>query len=1107
MQISTFCLSWKSNPRFKKLIKVIKLTTLLIFISLMHVSAASIAQRIQLNKKNIAFEKLFKELEKQTGYTILYTNSAIKDLPNVDIEINDATIDEVLNKCFENKPLEYFKHDNSIVIRRKETTVINNAQQIKANNELIQGKVTDQRGDPLVGVTIREVGTNYGWTTDAKGEFTALIVTKGGKLQFSFIGFVTQEVLINNIKSPLLIVLKEDIGKLDAVQVIAYGQTTKRVNTGDQTTITAKEIEKYPVNNVLSVLQGTVPGMVITQNSGMPGSTYSVNIRGQNGRSTGTEPFYVVDGVPYEGGSFGSQRSTLGRTANSSYNSLSFINPLDIESINVLKDADATAIYGSRAANGVLLITTKKGKAGAPKFDINVYQGISRAQSIPELLSTREYLQMRREAKRNNNNQAIFPTDNDINGKYDTTRYSNYPKIFMGGTGHTTNAQASVSGGNDNVQYLVSGNYRQISNIQEIIGGTDKTASVHFNINSTSLNKKFNVGFTGGYTYNWNNIPNVDLASNATLAPNSPDFLQTDGSINNPGGIFNGNPYYSRNLIGKMSAANLTSSLVLAYKLFDGFSLQATMGYNRQNVNEFNGLPLSASAPSPFVTTASSTFTYNTNTYWSVEPQAVYTRNILKGVLTATVGSSLQKRTLETLPLAVTGYASDLLIESPTAGTLIKSNTAYAYETYKFNAGFGRLNYIWDDKYIVNVSGRYDGSSRFGADRQFHLFGSVGGAWVFSAENFVKDNLKFISFGKLRASYGVTGNDQIPYNQYLENYFSSTFPYQGIPGLFPGNIANPQLSWESTAKKNFGAELQFFNGRIGIEGNYYINLTSDILANNPASTVTGFSGVYQNMPIKIQNKGFDLTLNTVNIASSRFRWSSTFLFTRQRNKLKEYPGLPPAQSRFLNNAINAVNVFISAGVDPQTGLYQFVNNAGGVTSTPVQGLDDTKLIDLNPDFFGAVSNTFTYKGFSLSFLVRYVNQIGSNAFGQTAGFPVGILPSNWPRYVLNRWQKPGDVTTVARYSTGFGDFTSNNAATRSDLAFGDASYMRLQNASIGYQFPFQAVQKWHMQNLRIYAQGENLLTISKYGTYDPENQSSLRMAPLRTITVGMQITL
>ena len=1106
MQNSTFWQSWKSNPRFKKLIRVIKLTTLLIFVTLMHVNAASNAQRIKLSEKNIAFKRLFKELERQTGYTILYTNSAVKDLPGVDIEISDATIDDVLNKCFANRPLEYFKHDNSIVIRRKETAVTNPNPQFKAN-ELIQGKVTDQRGDPLMGVTIREVGTNYGWTTNTKGEFSALVVTKGGKLQFSFIGFVTQEISVNDVRSPLLIVMKEDIGNLDAVQVIAYGQTTRRLNTGDQTTVSAKEIEKYPVNNVLSVLQGTVPGMVITQSSGMPGSTYSVNIRGQNGRSTGTEPFYVVDGVPYEGGSFGSQRATLGTTANSSYNSLSFINPLDIESINVLKDADATAIYGSRAANGVVLITTKKGKAGAPKFDINIYQGISKAQSIPELLNTREYLQMRREAKRNNGNQAILPTDNDINGKFDTTRYSNYPEIFMGGTGHTTNAQATVSGGNDNVQYLVSGNYRQISNIQEIIGGSDKIASVHFNINSTSLNRKFNVGLTGGYTSNWNNIPGIDLAGSAILAPNSPEFLQADGSVNNPGGIFNENPYYLRNKVGKMTAANLTSSLLLSYKLFDGFSLQATMGYNRQNVNEFNGSPLSSSAPSSFSNTASSTFTYNTNTYWSVEPQAVYTKNILKGVLSATVGSSLQKRTIESLPLVVTGYASDLLIQSPTAGTLIKSNSAYSYETYKFNAGFGRLNYVWDEKYIVNVSGRYDGSSRFGADRQFHLFGSIGGAWIFSAEGFIKDNLKFISFGKLRATYGVTGNDQIPYNQYLENYYSSSFPYQGIPGLFPGNIANPQLSWESTAKKNFGADLQFFNGRIGLDANYYINLTSNILANNPVSTVTGFAAVYQNMPIKIQNKGFDLTLNTVNITNATFRWSSTFLFTRQRNKLKQYPGLTPAQSRFLNNAINAATVYQSAGVDPQTGLYQFISSTGGVTSTPVQGIDDTKLIDLNPNFFGAVSNTFTYNGFSLSFLIRYVNQIGSNAFGQTAGLPVGILPVNWPRYVLNRWQKPGDITNVARYSSGFGDFTSNVAATRSDLAFGDASYMRLQNASLGYQFPFQMVQKWHMQNLRVYAQGENLLTISKYGTYDPENQSSMRIAPLRTITVGMQITL
>ena len=423
--------------------------------------------------------------------------------------------------------------------------------------------------------------------------------------------------LVKNIKQGITITLKQDIGKLDEIQIIAYGQTTKRFNTGDQTTVTAKQIENYPVSNVLSVLQGTVPGMVVSQSSGQAGSTYSVLIRGQNGLTTSSDPLYVIDGVPFNGGAFSSQKSNLLGSNNRAYDALNLINPLDIESINVLKDADATAIYGSRGANGVILITTKKGKAGDAKIDVNVFSGFSEVPSLNPLLNTQQYLDLRHEAKKNDNS-PIGTTDYDLNGTWDTTRYTNYPKLFLGGQGHNTNAQVSISGGANNVSYLVSGNFRRQSNAQELIGGREQESSVHFSLNSSSSNKRFNMTFSGGYTNSDNNIPAADLTGSAfSLAPNSPELFKPDGSLNFENNTFS-NPLSPSKLIARTALTNLTSSLQVSYLIAKGLTAQTTVGYNKQGLNEFLANTLASISPSLIALglKGSANYTYANKSYW-----------------------------------------------------------------------------------------------------------------------------------------------------------------------------------------------------------------------------------------------------------------------------------------------------------------------------------------------------------------------------------------------------------------------------------------------------------------------------------------------------------
>jgi TonB-linked SusC/RagA family outer membrane protein len=1095
-----------------KFFLVMRLTTLGILLCIMQVSAATFAQRITLKAKNISYEKLFKTIEQQSGYTFVYDPDVLRTFPSFNIEINDANITEVMEKLLANKPLNYKVIDNTIVVRLKETT----AQ--RSELIFISGKVTGQNGFALPGVTVKVKGSTVitGWVTNAEGRFNALVNSKNVVLVFSYVGYQTQEMRIEDLKSPFTIQLKEDISKLDEIQVIAYGQTTKRLNVGDQTTVTAKEIEKYPVGNVLSVLQGTVPGMVISQSTGQAGSTYNVVIRGQNGLTTSSAPLYVIDGIPYNGGGYSSQKSNFLGSNNQAYDALSLINPLDIESINVLKDADATSIYGSRGANGVILITTKKGKAGNTRIDVNVFSGISQAIATPQLLNTQQYLQMRNEAKKNDN-AAILPTDYDINGTWDTTRYTDWSKMFLKGTGYNTNAQASISGGGNNVSYLVSGNFRRSTNVQQLIGGSDQTSSLHFSLNSTSNNNKFNMQFTGGYTYDFNNIPSVDLTSNANLAPDAPVLYNADGSLNFQNNTF-GNPLLSAKALARTSLSNLTSSMVASYLLAKGLKVQATVGYNKQSLNEFLATPLASVLPTLVAlgVKGSANYSWNNKSFWSIEPQLEYNRSISKGTLDVLIGGSIQKQMVDATQLQALGYSNDLLINNIAAGSsIVALGQGYNAYNYKYSALYGRANYNWEGKYIVDLSGRYDGSSKFGQSRQFHFFYATGAGWVFSSENFIKNAIPFLSFGKIKGSYGTSGNDQIGTYLYLENFsaVSSTNAYQGVPGIIPTNLPNPYLSWESTAKANIGIELQFLKGRIGLQGNFFRNRTTDVLSSVPLSSTTGFTAINQNIDAKVQNKGFDITLSTTNIQSGSFVWTTSFMISRQRNKLLAFPNATGLAQQQISQSVGTFFVNRYAGVDPQTGLYQFYDKDGKIVSAPSSsGSDQTKMINTDPGYFGSVSNTISFKGFSLSFLFRGIKQTGRSPFGQilSTSFLPGLPNTNYPTAILDHWQKPGDVAKFGKPGSTFGTTLFNALNARSmflDAYYSDASYIRLQNASLSYQFDNEVARKCHLRSLKVYALGENLATISGYNFSDPETQSYLKMSPLRTITFGIQASL
>ena len=1102
----------------RKILLIMKLTTLVLITLIMHVSASSLAQKVTLVEKDAPLEDVFDEISNQTGYDFLFTGSNLKFAKPVTINVTHEELNDVLKKIFAGQPLDFLIQNKSVVIKDRITPVLEDKTRPAFATVAIIGKVTDEHGNPLPGVTIKQKNTSLAFSTNAKGEFTALVATQSAILQFSFIGYITQEIPVTQLKSPAVIVLKEDISKLDEVQIIAYGTTTKRANTGDVTTVDSNTIQKYPTNNVLDVLQGTVPGMAVYKNTGNVTSTYKVQIRGMNGLpGDGGSPLYVVDGVPFIGGSVESLNNTSGAKSangvgNQAYDALSLINPDDIESISVLKDADATAIYGSRGADGVILITTKKGKVGTATIDASVYTGVTHVAKEVPLLNLQQYLQMRKEAHANDNTPINSITDVDINGVWDTTRSTDWQKQLIGGYGHNTKAQVGISGGTDLVQYRVSGSYNYVTSL-EAITGNDQTANFNISLTSTTSNHKFTASFTGGYFYDLNTMSQTDYTYTArTLPPDAPALYTSTGALNFQNNTF-ANPLLAQNYINSSPRTNLTSNLVLSYRPISDLEIKLSAGYNKQNLNEFLGSP-STITPPYSLSAPISTFTYDNSYAWSIEPQIDYNKQIGKGKLLVTVGASLQDETSSSEALSASGYSTDLLLSSITAGTAINMVFPYTVSPNKFAATFGRINYNWANKYYIDLTGRDDGSSNFGQNRQYHLFAAAGAGWIFSEEDLIKNNLSFLSFGKLRGSYGTTGRDDIAPYSYLSTYNTvssqvGSVPYGGVSGLVPSRLPNPDLSWETTTKAELGLELQFLKGRIAFETNFYCNRTTGLLTGATLPVITGFNSINENLPATIQNEGFDATLTTANIRNKDFSWSTTIIFTHDQNKLLKFPGLatsPYANTYVIGQPINIVKAYKFDGVNPQTGNYQVIAANGSVTSLPNSITDKTQLVNTNPVFYGSVQNNITYKQFSLSFLFRYVKQTGLNEYGNLVT-PSGYSATNTLPIVLNRWQKPGDVTNIERYGTNFFLILYQADLTQSNFAYSNASYIRLQNLSLSYALPTLVSQKFGMHNLQVFIQGDNLLTITGYKGLDPETQSIFSLPPLRIITAGLRLTI
>jgi TonB-linked SusC/RagA family outer membrane protein len=546
----------------------------------------------------------------------------------------------------------------------------------------------------------------------------------------------------------------------------------------------------------------------------------------------------------------------------------------------------------------------------------------------------------------------------------------------------------------------------------------------------------------------------------------------------------------------------LIGNFSVNYQILPQLNLKANIGYNDNRLNDHSNYPSSYYNPADHVTTGLADFHYNKVQSWIAEPQLDYKANIANGRLSATAGMTFQMQNKDQLSIRSNGIPSDALIGNIKAGTSISINS-YQNIAYKYQAVYARVNYILQDKYIVNLTGRRDGSSRFGPGKQFANFGAAGLAWIFANEKWVAEHLAFLSTGKLRSTYGVTGNDQIGDYEFLDVY-NSTTAYNGVGGLSPARLFNPDLAWEINKKFEVAADLGFMKDRVLLSLGYYRNRSSNQLIQYALPATTGFTGVRTNFGATVQNSGFELELNTVNVKNKDFSWTSAFNISVPQNKLVKFPGLASstyAATYEIGQPLTIRKFYKYIGVNMQTGLYEVedVNTDGKITSA-----DDRKtIVNVGQTFYGGFTNTITYKNFQLGFLLHFVNQVVPGYF-VNSGFPAGVGFGNVPLAVFeDSWHKPGDVARYQRFTTGSSAAAYNaySLYASSDAGYQKTYFIRLKNVDLSYD-----VKSIKKMGLRLFLQGQNLFTASNYFGLDPETRG-FSLPPLKTIVVGAQFTL
>lgn len=1065
-----------------------------------------LAFEVTLSLKDVTLREALRQIEMSAQVKFVFSSSKLQLEERVSLIAVQQRLGEVLQMLLAPLRIRFTVHptNNFVVLTSARSDGQSIAPQVLPRQSAVplpalltvSGRVvTKATGEPMAGVNVVVKGTTNGTSTDASGLYR-IEAGENDVLVYSFIGYKSIEVAVAS-RATLDVSLEEDVAALNEVVVNAgYWEVKQREQTGNISRVTAEEIAKQPVNNPLEALIGRMPGVNIQQSSGLPGTSFRISIRGRNSlRAEGNDPLYIVDGVPFTSNPMVSQG--IGGNVIPASSPFNYLNPSDIQSIEVLKDADATAIYGSRGANGVVLVTTKKGRPGAEKLDINHYEGAGRVATWRELLNTEQYLEMRREAF-TNDGVAPGATDHDLNGSWDQSRYTDWQQELIGGTARMSSTQLSYSGGNENTQFMLSaGHLKQTS----VFPGnfSDRKLSTHLNINHLSANKRFQLSFSTSYVVNTNNLPSGDLAQFIFLPPNAPALYDESGNLNWQNGTWT-NPLGRNYQPYKGRATNLVNNTTLSYELAKGLKFKTSLGYTNVRMEEQRLAMIKSQNPATSPTGAS-VFANNINETWLAEPQLEYHLRTGSGTLTSLVGGTLQESVTRTQTMSGIGYTSDLLLENLTAApTRLSSST---YTAYRYASAFARINYAHGDRYFVNLTARRDGSSRFGTGNKFANFGAVGAAWIFSSEQFFEGLTDIISFGKLRSSYGTTGSDRIGDFGYLDTY-SATLPYQGGTGLMPTQLSNADFAWETNRKFESAIDLNFFSNRLQTTVSWYRNRSSNQLVGFGLPDITGFTSVIANTPAEVENTGTEIDVVWSAIAGNSFQWTIGMNATVPQNKLIAFPGLERtsyASVYAVGSSLHTQKLYHLIGVDPQTGIYQFEDlNGNGLTNDSPGDRATSKPI--TSKYFGGVRNSFVWGPVSLDIFIQVVNQLRANPHNDN-NIPGAM--SNQPVAVLERWRQPGDDAAYQRFSQAFGPYRTAHNQVRVADNLVDASFARLKNISLSWQVPANRVSRYGVTAIRVYGQAQNVFTITSYDG-DPEILTSTVVPNLRMFTLGLQIT-
>lgn len=1061
-------------------------------------------RKVTLTLNSVTLDRALEQLALVVRVKFMYSSDQVNLTERVSLDVNDKFLRDVLEELLTPLGIVYKTHtsESTITLRKQnlqQSSAIIPTSEVVA---LITGYVRNSSGEPMAGVSVFIKGTSRGTITDSQGQFT-LDALQGDMLSFSFIGFKPYEVRIGN-EAELSIVLTEEASRLNEVIVNAgYWEVTRAEQTGNIARVTAAEIDKQPVSNPLLALQGRMAGVVVQQISGVPGAGIQLQVRGQNSLrnlmgNNGNYPLIVIDGVQVESAPLTSGSTLL---SVSGIDPLNTLNPANIESIEVLKDADATAIYGSRGANGVVLITTKKGKPGNLSLDVNAYTSVGEASSRMKLMNTQQYLAMRNEAFELD---GVTPgaSDFDLNGTWSQTRNTDWQKKLFGETAKFQDVQLSLSGGSAETSFRMGTGMHHESTVFPGSFGYTKMMG-NLNVNHTSPDQRINLSFTVNYGLDNNDLFNRNIVADAlALAPTAPlyhddgtlDWTGYTGSTQNPFSYF------------KISHTSRTSSLLgnarISAELFKGLRIATSFGFTDGATKQVINTPQVSMNPNNLSDSRSSLMDQR-STSWIAEPQLSWRGQVFQGRLDVLLGTTFQSRTTETFGVEGSGFVSDALLGNIRGARTIVINTDEESE-YRYAAAFGRIGYIYKERYLINLTARRDGSSRFGSDSKFGTFAAAGAAWIFSEENFIKNSLKFLSFGKLRASYGTTGSDQIGNYGYASTYSPITETYNGTSVIVSNGLANPDFGWEINRKLEVASDLGFIDDRIRLSVSAYRNRSSNQLVGYPLSAVTGFASVQYNLAATVQNTGCEIELNTVNLRQGSWNWSTSFNLTVPRNKLIEYPGL--RYSSYNNTYVVGEPLTISKryympGVDPTTGLYTVTDvDASGTINVS----DRQSIVNLGRTLYGGMGNNIRYGNVELSFFFEFVKQQSNDYFTLFSDTP-GTL-ANQPAFILegNRWHAPGDDATLQRFTQS--QRTPYSRMLLSDFNATDASFLRLKTVSLTWQLPAAWLSKIKLRDLRVYAQGQNLLTITRYEGLNPEFAFQ-QLPPLRTLTFGIQLKL